>query len=167
MRHHGFTLFECLLTLLILFILLSVGISYWRHFITEQQLNALTSRLINAIYLTGAEAIKRDEVVSLCGSADGKSCDGNWRIGMVIVIPRTATIIRRYPVESSGYRLIWRSSLGDNMSLNFTADGFTQGQQGAFYLCGPTNELSARRIVINRSGRLRVERAPVYPLCSS
>ena len=80
-------------------------------------------------------------------------------------MPATATIIRQYSLVSLDVRLIWRSSLSYNTALNFTAEGFTQGQQGTFYLCSVTGS-TARRLIVNRSGRLRLERAPVYAACS-
>ncbi len=167
MKKTGFTFIELIITLAIFLILATLSIPWWRHFIVEHRMDVFFNRVTNAIYVTRLTAISRGEMVSLCGSADLKSCDGNWQTGMITIISATKKVVRQYPGLALGYRLIWRSSLGLNISLNFTADGFTQGQQGTFYLCPPAGQSMARRVIVNRTGRLRVERARVYAVCFS
>lgn len=167
-RIDGITLLSMLITVSLFMLMSQLAISYWKHFIVSHQLHALIYRMIGAIELARHEAMHRALSVRLCGSADQKQCDGQWTQGVKISLKSREKFIRYYPALPLGYRLIWRSNFGRNLALDFTPEGFTDGQQGAFYLCPPRKSLSyAWRLVINESGRLRLAQVAVYPSCNS
>ena len=163
----GLTLLEFLVALSLFIILASMAFPFWHDFIVENRLTVLVDRVSMAIHFARSTAITRGQVVTFCGSADGQHCDGQWSRGQMVRVLGANTPLRHYSRLPSNYRLLWRSSLKQNDYLNFTAQGFTEGQQGTFYFC-PTglDWQSSVRLVITRSGRLRLNHAKVYASCS-
>lgn len=155
-RNDAFTLIELMLALFIFFILVLITTVSWSYFVAQYRVTAAENRLVNFIALAQAEAIRRGETVTLCGSGDLRHCDGQWQKNILVKLS-DETFIRS---DSNPGHLIWQSSLNQNQILQFEPDGGTRGQQGAFYLC------PSHRLVINRRGRLRLEQATVYPACS-
>ncbi|EDR34944.1 putative fimT protein [Coxiella burnetii Q321] len=164
----GMTFLELLIALSLLLIFISLAVPAWQTFLAQERLAALINRLAAAIHFARSEAIKRHSVVTLCGSSDGQRCDGQWSKGQIVLASRAKAPLRYYGKYPRDYHLIWRSSLKKNTYLNFTGDGFTEGQQGTFYLCPPHNRKPMTwSLVVTRSGRLRVERAKVYSFCET
>lgn len=162
------TLLELLVALSLLLIFISMAVPVWHSFLVRGRVTALANRLVAAIHFARNEAIERNQTVTLCGSRDGLHCDGPWSQGQIIQLAATKHLLRYYKKYPSDYHLLWRSSLKKNNALNFTAEGFTQGQQGTFYLCPPSDEKQAAvALVVTRSGRLRRDRAKVYASCQS
>ena len=152
----GFTLLELLLVLSVLLVLQCVAIPSFQHLLVENRIHLMISRVKTAVSLARTYAIQQQRIIRFCGSADQKRCDGRWARGQVITVAATGRVLQTYPRVLPGYRLIWRANFGRNGSLNFTPEGFTQGQQGTFYCCPSPHLLRyARGLVMLRSGRLR------------
>lgn len=161
----GFTVVEVMVTVFIFIVVASLSVPLWRHFLVDHRLSIILTELTGAVHFTQEEAISRARIVSLCGSANHKTCDGRWDAGLITMIPDMRKVLRHYPEILKGYHVVWRSNLGLDRSLNFTAGGLTQGQEGSFYICPPHGEAIADRLVVNRLGRLHAEHTPVYPSC--
>ncbi len=161
----GLSLVELLLVLALVAIAASVVLPSWHDWVLRVRIKAAVNRLIAVINFTRSEAINRQRTVRLCGSGNQSSCDGHWSQGQLVLVGDK--IIRHVSPLALGYRLIWRSSLRHNQALSFGASGFTRGQQGSFYFC-PKAALQrlARRLIITRSGRWRLNRVKVYGVCS-
>ena len=91
-----------------------------------------------------------------CPKKDNTSCGTNWQNGQLILDVHNQRVLRILPAIPAGYALDWRSTLGDSADLRFRSDGFTRGQQGSFFICNQKNAAFSAKMVILRTGRVRV-----------
>lgn len=145
----GFSFIECLAVLSIILILTVIAMPYFTQ-LRHLTLDALQLRLIRAINYARTLAISRGTIIAFCGSANQKTCDGQWQYGQLIMDTSTQKPLAFYPALPQQYTLHWQSSFGRNHELLFNAQGFSL-QQGRF-------QLGNVEIVVLRSGRLRVIR---------
>lgn len=96
-------------------------------------------------------AITSADNVILCGSSDGRQCDGDWQRGQIIV--QAKQVVRYFTGFPGAYKISWRGSLGQHKQLVFVPMYDSAMQQGSFYIKGPKQ---CCRIVLNRIGRSRV-----------
>lgn len=93
----------------------------------------------------------------LCSSQDGLQCDshGKWD-GFLLVRSRTE-VLKRSQAFSKGYQLHWAGGFSGSSLLRFEATGFTEVEQGSFYICPPIAYAHlAKALIVLKSGRLRV-----------
>lgn len=153
MRRSGFSLIELLLAMTLLAILLVVAIPMTQSLLTRNRVTQHAAELVTALNYARSEAVKRGSLVTFCKSKAGKSCEGDWRDGQIVIVDKQ--VLRQYAALTNGDNLIWRSSLGKNEMLQFAPAGFTHGQSGSFYYC-PAEKQYAKRIVVEQSGRTRI-----------
>lgn len=152
----GLTFLEILVVLLFLLIIQFFVIPTMHHLLMINRVNAVINQLRQAIRVARNIAIQRQRVTQLCGSSDQNTCDGHWENGQIIVLPASGKVLEHYQGLQNGCHLYWRSSFRRNHFLNFTARGFTQGQQGTFYCCPNKNSAKyGKGIVVSHSGRTR------------
>jgi type IV fimbrial biogenesis protein FimT len=151
----AFSLIELLVTLAIVGIFLLLAISGFHTFVIKTRVTSQVNQFMSAIAYARSEAIMRGEVITLCKSVDHKTCGGQWRDGQIIINAKQQ-VLRVYQALPVGDQLLWFSNFKQNNFLQFSAAGFTNGQQGSFYYC-PADKRYAKRIVVEQSGRVRVE----------
>ncbi len=159
----GFSLVELLFTITISSILLTLAFPVYRHLILELRLFILTDRVSSTLYYAQSEAIKRQNVITICKSKDGKSCSGTWNDGWIVLINKNSTsslenrqLLRIYPALSHWDFLEWHGFRSDNY-LQLYPDG--SSQNGSFIVC--VNALSEKMtwlIKISQTGRIRIDR---------
>lgn len=162
----GFTMVELMITISIASILLAVAVPSYQSLMQESRLTTQANELMTALHYARSEAVKRGGRVTICKSSDGATCNGvNWEDGLLVFndmdiagsVDNGDEILRVFPKLNG-------SSLkgGGNFSsrVSYLRNGRSQGNNnfpnGTFTLC---NQGSARKIVINVSGRARVEKA--------
>ena len=89
----GFTVVEMMVTVFIFIVLAALSVPLWEHFLVDHRLGMILTELTGAVHFTQEEAMSRAEIVSLCGSADHKTCDGRWDSGLITVIPETGQVL--------------------------------------------------------------------------
>ena len=150
----GFTLLELLVVLLIAIILQFLAVPAFHSFLTISRMGVVSNRLLMAIRVSRMEAIERHQVVRLCGASDGKTCDGSWNKGQIIVLLSSGKVLRRYSGLSHGDYLLWKGALGRDDYINFNGQGFVE-TQGTFHLCPKYFPGFGRELVISLSGCVR------------
>jgi type IV fimbrial biogenesis protein FimT len=77
-------------------ILLMIAVPSFRDAALGSRLSAIANNLLASVQLARSEAIKRNEVITLCASADGASCasSGGWEQGWA-VLDASASLIQR------------------------------------------------------------------------
>ncbi|MXS80688.1 prepilin-type N-terminal cleavage/methylation domain-containing protein [Nitrosomonas sp. GH22] len=162
----GFTMVELMITISIASILLAVAVPGYQSLMRESRLTAQANELMTALHYARSEAVKRGGRITICKSPDGATCnDGSWQDGWLVfsdagmagAVDSDDEILRVFPKLNG-------SSLkgGGNFSsrISYLRNGRSQGNNnlpnGTFTLC---NQNDARKIVINVSGRARVEKA--------
>lgn len=159
----GFSLVELLFTITISSVLLTLAFPVYRHLILELRLFILTDRVSSTLYYARSEAIKRQNVITICKSKDGKSCSGSWKDGWIVFINQSSTsslengqLLRVYSALSHWNYLEWHGFRSDNY-LQLHPDG--SSQNGSFIVC--VNAFSKKKallIKISQTGRIRIDR---------
>lgn len=89
----GFTLLELLVTLVIGFVLLSVGIPAIGSFIGNNRITTQANKFTKTIVLARSEAVKRKLPVAICSSTDLATCadSTDWSIGWIVFTDEAGT----------------------------------------------------------------------------
>jgi type IV fimbrial biogenesis protein FimT len=122
-KHHGFTLVELLITLVIVAIAISLAVPGFARFIREQQITTQTNDFLTSLNIARSEALKRGEAVAVCASSDGTSCSGNndWDAGWIVFTdedgPTSGTL------ETGSGEAILRVHAGLEGGTTLAADG--------------------------------------------
>lgn len=96
----GFSLIELMVVILIVAILASVAIPSFTEFLLNNKLRTYANNFVASAHLARGEAIKRNEPVRLCASADGTSCAGNWKDGWIVLSAGDAVIYTQQAVDA-------------------------------------------------------------------
>ena len=162
-RNAGLSLLELLLTIALLSIILAATAPSLGGIIEQGRGDEAMRQLRGAIELTRTAAIGSGGLATLCPSADGLSCGGQWRDGMIVFadgdgdrIPDSPeSILRVFRFAAPAGDIRWRS-FGNRQYLQMTAMGFTRDQNGNFTWCPAGGDARlARRLIVNGAGRLR------------
>jgi type IV fimbrial biogenesis protein FimT len=86
-RTDGFTLIELMVTLALAVILLALAVPSFRNTVQNNRATTTANELLTALSTARSEAIKRNETISLCSSANGTSCASstNWATGWIML----------------------------------------------------------------------------------
>lgn len=174
-RCRGFSLVEVLVTLLVLSVVVALSVGAYRTVGDSMKLTAATNSFIANLNMARSEAIKRNQRVVLCKSADGTGCnsDGGWHQGWIVF----------HDANNNGQReaaesVVWRvqnlstevrvnGNLSVSRYVSYSPTGETKLPSGAFQagtvtVCRQSLEgTDARQIVLNAVGRVRVQRITV------
>lgn len=162
--HAGFSLVELMVVLTIVALMASLGTPSLILFIRASTVTTATTELASAIHYARSEAVKRGWPVTICKSstvnADNPACShaANWRDGWLVfvdkdidgVVDNGETSLRVGKPPSSDVDI---TSNNFTNRISYLATG-TSNNNGSFTLCA--NNI-ARKIVINKTGRLRIE----------
>lgn len=162
----GFTMIELMLTISIASILLTVAVPSYQSLMRESRLTTQANEFMTALHYARSEAVKRGVRVTICKSTDGATCNGdNWQDGWLIFsdtgtagsVDSGDEILRVFP-GLSGSTLV-DTNIGNRIS--YLSSGRSQKSgglgNGTFGLCSQ-DKSGGRNIVINNSGRPRVEK---------
>jgi len=83
---HGFTLPELLTAMAIVAILAGIAVPMMRQFAANSRTAAANNSLMSALAIGRSEAIRRSTLVTVCSSADSKTCANstNWSTGWIV-----------------------------------------------------------------------------------
>lgn len=157
----GFTLVEMMVTIGIMAILATMAVPSFTEMMRNAQRRSALNDYWHAIFLARSEAIKRNSVVVICKSSDGRQCDHadtNWAHGWVVFENRDrdnpAQIDADEPVLSVSNAKSGVSISSNRPSFDFRA--FAQGNvNGTIVFCDARGDASARAIIISHTGRPR------------
>ena len=163
MDRNGFTLVELMIVSVILMILLLLSIPSSKNLTLRHKINGQANDLFSMIYLARTEAIKRSKVVSICKSADGQNCGGNWSLGWLMFVDLNQdgaldvgeTVVDAATVDTQV--IINWSAFGSDNYIRLTPRGITLAQNGTFTLCPHNgNNDIARTVVVSKLARVRL-----------
>ncbi len=155
----GYTLVEMMITMVIAAVLLGIGVPGLQTFIKNNRILAESNNLMTAIKTARSEAMTQRVFVTICRSANGTACGGEWDDGYM-----TFTDIDGDNAVDAGDGdtvIAFNSIVADNLSLTFTAGnsvrfdsrGRAVGFSGTMTLCDERGADYARGIIIEPIGR--------------
>jgi type IV fimbrial biogenesis protein FimT len=161
----GYTLSELAVSLAIIAVLLGAAVPWFGDMIAENRSITLANRFITSLQLARLEAVKRNQKVTLCRSANGTTCVGDWSDGWMIFadydgdrLPDSdETLLETVLLEGDARHVLnWRGFRSRN-AIQFDAEGFIHNNNGTLLICPRSgNSREARAVIINRMGRARV-----------
>ena len=136
----GFTLYELMITLVIVGIVLSFGISNVSEFTQNGRMTSTANDLHAVFHLARSESSRAKTNITICGSADpmgaAADCDGTWEQGYIVFVDTngdlaragaTETILRRHDVIESGVSL----AIANNATyFSYASSGLGRGNVG-------------------------------------
>jgi len=114
--------------------------------------------------LARSEPVRRQVPVSLCKSADGLQCssDATWGNGWLVfadlnhdgVVDSDDTVVWVERGDAGATRVVYRG-FGSTRFVTYLPSGFTNSQNGTFYICDHRGTRYTREVVLYKSGRVR------------
>ncbi len=162
-RSHGFTLYELLITVILIALISSLAIPSFAGSIARQRQRVEIDALFHAIHLARKESIMRRKVVSLCPSRDGQQCSASrdWSDGWLMFENKDRDSPPRIDANEP---ILLNHRVSDQVRISANRKGFTlratfrRATNGTFVFCDPANRINPRALVISYTGRPRVAR---------
>ena len=136
---NGFTLYELLVTVVVIGIIMSIGLPNFLEFTRNNRMAATSNDLLSAFTLARTEAIKRKAPVTVCSSlnpaAANPACGGGFADGWIvfadddgdIVVDAGEDVIRSHGPVPGGVTL---QTNGAANYFSYAATGFGRGDIG-------------------------------------
>lgn len=156
----GFTLLELMITITVAAVVLGVGVPSFMGLMQSSRATAYTNELAIALNLARSEAIRRGRVVTLCGTADGTTCQNgtDWTGGWIVTTTPAAAsgLLRAWPGVAGGANAITASAA----SVAFQPRGGTGTIATTLTVRMPncTGE-RVRHLAVNRVGHVSTTRS--------
>ncbi len=104
-RHqNGFTLYELLITMLIVGVVLSLGVPNLAEFTANSRLSGTANDLHASFQLARSEAARSKTNITICASANaltaGANCGGTWDQGYIIFVDDDGDLLRAGATET-------------------------------------------------------------------
>ncbi|MDD2162199.1 GspH/FimT family pseudopilin [Pseudomonas sp. MIL19] len=150
----GFTLVELMIVLAVLAVLLGIAAPSMSQFTFSGKLRSYSNEVVASAVLARSEAIKRNQVVTLCVSSNGTSCAaGSWESGW-IVRSSGGEVVHRQKTITDGFKII-----GSVSSIAFQPSG-VGSTVATLKVCRATPSLGNQEseIAISATGRTAVKR---------
>lgn len=150
---NGFSLLEMLVTMSIILILLSLTIPSQKNRLVKSRADIMRLQLLRAIHFTQIDAITKKELVTLCQSADQKTCSGHWKDGYIMLANKKVIDVFVNPVNQG--ELYWRAFPANQAQLDYLPSGMLRAENGTFWYCLSDEKNPSWAIVVSQSGRAR------------
>jgi len=162
MKNQGLTLFELMVCLLIAALTLLVAAPAFNRLMQSLQASRTTSELLQLCNHARSQAAGRRQTVSLCGSAEGRFCDGKWAQGVLMFHDADRSGSREHgeeiilfsPLELAPAKLSWKGFQHD--VLIYESFGTPYAGNGTFTYCSEDlKPIYRRQVIVSRAGRAR------------
>jgi len=162
-RCEGFTLFELLVSILLIAVLSAVAIPSFYSSLAGQRQIVEINALFHAVHLARKESIMRRKVVSICPSLDSESCSPgrDWSSGWLMFENKDRD---SPPAIDDGEPILQKHPIAENIHVKANRKGFTfratflRATNGTFVICDPNDRITPKALVISYTGRPRVAR---------
>ncbi len=136
----GFTLYELMITLLIVGVVITLGVPNMAAFTQNSRMTSTANDLHATFHLARSEAARAKTNITICASAnsmtDAANCGGTWDQGYIVFVDNDGdlnrsgaaeTIIRAHPQIAKGVIL---TVAGDASYFSFAPTGLGRGDIG-------------------------------------
>jgi len=149
-QQKGASLLELTLTIFILVLLLTL--TQVDYSTTYHRAKIQTQQIFHTLQFARLEAIKRNQVIAVCGTSDFEHCTTDWSKGYMVFIFNRSQHLQNQILRKE--RPFFKGSLHSKKRLFFAfrGDGYSLSR-GSIYVGSPYQY----RILIADSGRARIE----------
>ncbi|GAB6057613.1 GspH/FimT family pseudopilin [Desulfonatronum parangueonense] len=167
-RSSGLTFFEVIIVMAIGLLLMAISAPHVAGVLQSASVATQAHEFLSNLNYARSEAIKRNQRITICKSADGVDCvtSGNWDQGWIIFVDventgqvaDAAYILKRRIALDGGSTLVGNTPVRNYIS--YVGKGTTLSVTGAFQAGTLTLCRQARgiKIVIARTGRVRTDK---------
>ena len=157
----GYSLYELLLTLVLVSILASLGLPAFSTTLAKNRQASEINALFHAIHLARKESIRRREVMTVCASADGLSCSParDWSLGWILF---NNTDRDSPPTVDPGESVLLAHRVTETIEVLANRRAFTlratfrRATNGTLVVCDRYERVPAKALVVSYTGRPRV-----------
>ena len=162
-KNQGFTLYELLITLVLVGLISSLAIPAFSGTVARQKQRVEIDALFHALHLARKESIMRRKVVSLCPSLDLETCSPSrdWSSGWLMFENKDRD---SPPRVDRGEPVLTRHRVLEQVRIKANRKGFTlratflRATNGTFVVCDTENRIQPKALVVSYTGRPRVVR---------
>jgi type IV fimbrial biogenesis protein FimT len=137
---NGFTLYELMITLLIVGVVLTLGMPNLTAFTQNSRITTTANDLHAAFQVARSEAARAKSNITICASDNsmtaGADCQGNWEDGFIVFVDSNGdiaragaseTVLRAHPAIANGVNLV----LANNATFfSYASTGLGRGNVG-------------------------------------
>lgn len=136
----GFTLYELLITLLVIGVVLALGIPNMSEFTQNSRMTATANDLHASFQLARTESARAKTNITICASSDpmaaDSDCDGTWDQGYIVFVDNDGDIVRDageaiLRAHGAIERGVSLAVANDGTFFSFASTGLGRGDVGA------------------------------------
>ena len=154
----GFTLYELLLTLLLLAIFASIGLPSFEAMLARNRQSVEINALFHAFHQARKESVMRRRTVTLCPSEDGSNCAAiaDWSSGWIMSHDADSSQV------DAGAPVVLAHRVGDGIRVSANRRAFTlratvrRATNGTIVVCDAQERVRPKALIISYTGRPRV-----------
>jgi type IV fimbrial biogenesis protein FimT len=162
-KRSGFTLLELMITIATVGILVSMSMPNLGDMLQKNAAETVLNDLARTMTMARVSAVSHGQMVTLCRSADQKSCNGEWHNGMLVFLDHdsdrivdTSDRILHVTSPATTPGTLKLRSFPNRQYLQFTPAGVINNQTGNFTWCPADNDArQAQQLIFNITGRVR------------
>jgi type IV fimbrial biogenesis protein FimT len=125
----GFTLYELLITVVIIGVILTFAVPNLQDFARNSRMTSTANDLLSAFHLARSESSRAKTNITICPSGDGNSCGGAWDQGLIVFVDENGDLTRSGPTESV-LRMKGRIASGVSLAIAGDATYFSYSSTG-------------------------------------
>jgi len=157
----GLTLPELIVSLAIISVLSTSGLSGMQSFIQENRMAAEINQFVTVLHLARSEAVKHGQRVLLCPSSDGHTCGNSkeWVNGWILFASKDREHDKDEPLLQAGSPTspgIRMTSSNFRKRIVYQPSGNSPGTNTSFTFCDTQKRVKPRVICLSNTGRPRL-----------
>jgi type IV fimbrial biogenesis protein FimT len=166
MKHAGFTLIELLIVFALLAILANFASPPLAELVDAQRRLTAAQELASGIRSARVAAVTRNQVITI------HAIDADWSNGWRIIADldgkgpdaRDPVLVER--ANAARTRIVGNSKVAEYLSFDGLG-GLRRAANGSLHVCIKDQPISHYRVIVNITGRVRVDNKKIpHPLCS-